>query len=371
MKTHRILGILGAGQLARMLTLSAHSLGIQTLCLDPNATPCTSQIGATVQADYQDEEALRAFANRVDVITIENENIPEKTAALLTQLRPFYPSLDALVTSQDRLSEKQFFKALGIPTAAFFEVNTLEDLHKAGHALGFPAILKTRCFGYDGKGQAILKKPRDAELYFEILGTEPLILEQMVPFDKELSLISVRSIAGEIRHYPLIENHHQRGILRLSEAPYHHTVLQALAEEYAQNIMTALNYVGVLTIEFFLLGEKLIANEIAPRVHNSGHWTIEGADTSQFENHLRAVCDLPLGSTFAKGVSAMVNAIGHEPQLNQVLAIAGTHYHSYGKSARADRKLGHATLNVSNESLRNTQLPQLLQAMTVKPNPDE
>lgn len=339
-------GILGGGQLARMLTLAAQPLGISTYCLDPNPNVSASYVTNIFIADYQDEDKLKQWLQQCDVITYENENIPVATAKLIHQFKPLYPSIKALEISQDRLYEKNLFRSLKINTPHFMPVNSFKELKEACAVIQLPAILKTRRFGYDGKGQYLIKQNSDVELAWEALGNQSiLILEQFIHFERELSLVAARNLEGATCFYPLTENQHKKGILRVSTAPYQDVQLQQQAEEYAQKIFEQLDYVGVLAIEFFQLGKQLLANEMAPRVHNSGHWTIEGAQTSQFENHIRAICGLPLGATQARRYNIMFNCIGEEPEFKQLLAIPGAHYHSYNKQARPGRKLSHITLS--------------------------
>lgn len=337
------LAILGGGQLARMLALSAHSMGIQTVCLDPSPEACAGDVTELITAELTDESALTQLLADVDYATIETENIPVSCAEFVLKSKPFYPSVRALTVSQDRLLEKGFLQSLTIPTAHFYEVNTLEELQSAYSNLG-TSILKTRRLGYDGKGQYILKSSSDVEKAWHSLQGQALILEQFVHFDFEVSLIAVRSKQHQMQFYPLIRNHHEKGILRWSEAPMHHSVLQKEAERIVASILNAMDYVGVLSVEFFYDGKQLLVNEMAPRVHNSGHWTIEGAQTSQFENHLRAIFDLPLGSTDVVGHSFMLNCISEMPSIESCLNIPGAHYHDYAKAPKPNRKLGHVTL---------------------------
>jgi 5-(carboxyamino)imidazole ribonucleotide synthase len=339
-------GILGAGQLGRMLALAGIPLGLSFRLFDKTADAPTSTVGELVVGDFQDRDALRRFAQGLDVLTFEFENVPATALTQLVDTIPVEPSVQALDTCQDRLLEKQFFQKLGIPTPEFSEVVSPADLRNAVARMGTPAVLKTRRFGYDGKGQFVLKSVADVETAWKQLGTSgPLILEQFVPFDAEVSLIAVRNQTGSVQCYPLVENVHRGGILFTSttglsdQSPW-----QNVAEGFATKAMNDLNYVGVMTIEFFRMGNQLLANEIAPRVHNSGHWTIEGADTSQFENHLRAVVGWPLGSTAARGPSAMINLVSVIPPIERLLAIPGIHVHLYGKEPRMGRKLGHATI---------------------------
>lgn len=338
------LGILGGGQLARMLALAAYPLGIQTLCLDPSPEACASQVAPVITADWHDETALQKLVSAVDVITYETENIPLACAHFAAKTQTLSPSAEVLRIAQDRLQEKTFFQSLHIPTPQFASISSADELHTAAQRLGFPAVLKTTRMGYDGKGQQVLKTPADMSPAWSNLKNSTLILEKFVNFEYEVSLIAVRNRQGEIRFYPLVRNQHQQGILRWSEAPFDQAELQTQAEQYAQRILETLNYVGVLTIEFFYDGQQLIANEMAPRVHNSGHWTIEGAQTSQFENHLRAIFNLPLGSTAVTGFAFMLNGIGCLPAISSCLEIPGVHFHTYGKTPRPNRKIGHITL---------------------------
>ncbi len=353
------LGILGGGQLAQMLTLAAIPLDISTLCIDPTAGVCASRVTEVMHASLDDQTALHEFAAQVDVITIETENIPTTTVDTLQQLKPVAPSLAALKVCQDRILEKQCCNELDIATTAFTDINSLADLQAAGEQLAYPFLVKTRRFGYDGKGQALLSVPTDCEAAWRTLGESPSIGEALVAFDRELSIIAVRRQNGDCAFYPLCENHHHQGILRLTQVPFDNFALQKQAEDIALRLLTHFNYVGVLTIELFQVGDQLLVNELAPRVHNSGHWSIEGADCSQFENHVRAICDLPLGSTQARGYSAMLNLISQVPTPSAVLEHPQAHCHFYGKAPRPGRKLGHVTLNCETKTDLHTQLTTL------------
>lgn len=339
-------GILGAGQLGRMLALAGYPLGLLPRFLDPSVDACAGQLAEHITGSYDDPDVLERFAEGLDVVTYEFENVPVEAVRLLSGRVPVYPPPGALEVAQDRLAEKRFFRDQGIPTPPFVPVSTREELGKALRTLGTPAVLKTRRFGYDGKGQSVIKSDEEAEAAWMSLGGRPLILEGFVPFDRELSILAVRGLDGGLASYPLVENHHSEGILRLSIAPAPQVSkeMQAGAEAYARRVMEALYYVGVLAVELFQVGGELLANEMAPRVHNSGHWTIEGAETSQFENHLRAILGLPLGSTAPRGFSAMLNIIGDMPDTAEVLRLPGTHLHLYGKAPRPGRKIGHITL---------------------------
>ena len=355
------IGILGGGQLGRMLAMAGYPLGLRFRTLDPSSSAPAGHLTEHQVDEYTDLDALTRFAAGLHTVTYEFENVPVESARFLNRRVNVYPPPEALETSQDRLVEKSFFQDLGIPTPPFVRVDTWEDLEKAIAELGLPALLKTRRFGYDGKGQAVLHKEEDAVLAWQMLGGVPLIFETMVRFEREVSILAARSTTGETAVYPLVENHHENGMLRLSLAPAPNLSddLQRSAEEYAQRVLRALDYVGVLAIEFFQENGRLCANEMAPRVHNSGHWTIEGAETSQFENHLRAILGMPLGSAKAVGYSAMVNLIGSIPDRRAVLAIRDAHLHLYGKSPRPGRKLGHITLNCLEEDVLRKQLEEL------------
>ncbi len=340
------IGILGGGQLGRMIALAGYTLGQRFVFLDPGAESSAGQVGNLRVGAYDDEERLTELARKSHVITYEFENVPVGSARFLNELVRVYPPPRALEVSQDRLDEKTFFASLAIPTAAFAKVSSRAELEHAVRTLGLPAVLKTRRFGYDGKGQSVLRTEADVARAWEALGAASLVLEAFVPFERELSILAVRSTRGETRFWPLVENEHQDGILRVStpRSAAWTPELQQRAEGYAARVLAELDYVGVLAIELFVTGDALIANEMAPRVHNSGHWTIEGAETSQFENHLRAMLGLPLGSTRMVGFTAMINAIGKLPPRDAVLAIEGAHLHVYGKDGAPGRKVGHVTV---------------------------
>ncbi|HLU61008.1 MAG TPA: 5-(carboxyamino)imidazole ribonucleotide synthase [Gammaproteobacteria bacterium] len=352
-------GIVGAGQLGRMLALAGYPLGLRFVFLDKSKDAPGGQVGEIILGEFGDAEKLRELSEHVDVVTFDVENVPVE-AVREGVTRPFRPSVDLLEKAQDRLLEKQLFQSLDIPTPPFAPVDSLADLRAAVEEIGLPAVLKTRRLGYDGKGQRVLREGADLEPAFKELGSVPLILEGFVNFEREVSIIGVRSVSGEARFYPLSENTHREGILRYSVAPFEDRTLQGLAERHIERLLNTFDYAGVLTIEFFVADGKLIANEIAPRVHNSGHWTIEGAVTSQFENHIRAILDLPLGDTTPMGHSAMVNFIGTMPAVEDVLDIPGAHYHSYGKEPRPGRKLGHATLTSQSRTELMMRLEHLL-----------
>jgi 5-(carboxyamino)imidazole ribonucleotide synthase len=349
------IGVLGAGQLGRMLALAGYPLGLSFRFFDPVETSCVEELAPRVRGEYEDPDGLERFANGLDAITYEFENVSVGAARHLERFAPVFPPPAALEASQDRLTEKSLFRELGIDTPPFADVNSQGGLADAVARIGLPAVLKTRRMGYDGKGQLVLRTEADVEAAWEALGGRPLILEGFVPFDREVSILAARGRDGATAFYPLIENHHAGGILRLSLAPAPELdpALQARAEEYAKRLLDRLGYVGVLALELFQVGGELLANEMAPRVHNSGHWTIEGAETSQFENHVRAVAGLPLGSTALRGYSAMVNLIGTTPSREDVLTIEGAHLHLYGKEPRAGRKLGHITARTDEQMRRD------------------
>jgi 5-(carboxyamino)imidazole ribonucleotide synthase len=339
-------GVLGGGQLGRMLALAGYPLGLRFRFLDPAPESPVEELAELYVGRFDDLDVLARFPHGLDVITYEFENVPVEAARHLLRAAPIHPPVDALEVSQDRLREKELFASLGVPPAPYAPVNSFADLEKAVQALGLPAVLKTRRLGYDGKGQVVLRAPADVPRAWRVLGGVPLVLEAFIAFDRELSQLAVRARDGSLVLYPLVENHHRDGILRLTLAPAP-DLTEALARqagEAIRKVMERLDYVGVLAIEFFQKGEELLANEMAPRVHNSGHWTIEGARTSQFENHLRAVVGWPLGPTEALGPCAMVNLIGSVPDPRAVLAVHEAHLHLYGKRARPGRKLGHVTV---------------------------
>ena len=354
-------GILGAGQLARMLALAGYPLGLRFAFYDPAKGSCAADLGEHFCGVYDDEALLDRFAASVDLVTYEFENVPVACVEYLAQRTTVFPPALALETAQDRLHEKTLFQELGINTPPFMAIDSLEGLKHAVSIIGLPAVLKTRRMGYDGKGQAVLRSPADIEKAWQAIGGVPLILEGFVSFQREASIIAVRSRNGEIRYYPLSENIHRNGILHLSRCRSGDT-MQANAEGYIRQILEQLDYVGVLALELFQDGDNLIANEIAPRVHNSGHWTIEGAETSQFENHLRAVCGLPLGATDAVGHAVMLNFIGTLPSRDTMLDIPDVHLHFYGKEERPGRKVGHATVRSCSAGRMEQQLTQLLKA---------
>jgi 5-(carboxyamino)imidazole ribonucleotide synthase len=351
------IGIIGAGQLGQMLGFAARNLDMECRFVDPGETPPAAACGEVIRSAFDDPAALMALADACDVITYEFENVPVDALLHVEGIAPVYPPAAALRHSQDRLDEKKLFDKLDIPLPGYHAVDTRADLSDAAEQLGLPIVIKTRRLGYDGKGQYLAKTVDALDAAWDELGGQALIAEQWVPFDYELSCIGVRSVAGEIAIYPLSRNVHVDGILRVSRSPVNEPDLTKLASAYVRRLLNRLNYVGVLALELFVVGEKLLANEFAPRVHNSGHWSIEGSETSQFENHLRAITNLPLGSTASTGHSGMVNLIGEIPAATLSQQIG--QLHDYGKSPRPGRKLGHITV-VANSAEERDRLVDLI-----------
>lgn len=336
------IGIIGAGQLGQMLGFAARDLGAECRFLDPSISPPARACGEVIQRPFDDTNALADLAACSDVITYEFENVPVPALQEIEGTVPVYPPLDALRHAQDRLDEKRLFDRLGIPVPAHHAIDTRADMIAAADALGLPMVIKTRRLGYDGKGQFVIRAKGDIDAAWGSLGVQPLIAEQWVHFDYEVSAIGVRNADGDIGVYPLTHNVHEEGILRRSWSPVDAPVLTRKASDYLRLLLEHLNYIGVLALELFVKDDRLLANEFAPRVHNSGHWTIEGAATSQFENHLRAVMNLPLGSTASRGHAGMINLIGAIPDAAR--ALEAGHLHDYGKTPRPGRKLGHITV---------------------------
>ena len=339
----RRVGVLGAGQLGRMLALAGYPLGIDCTLLDTSHDSPGGQVASIVIGELGDPAALAQLAERVDVVTLEIENVAVAGLESLRGRIEVFPPPAAVAAAQDRLAEKTLFRSLGIPTAEFVTIDSAADASAAAK-LGWPAIIKTRRMGYDGRGQRLVDSTAALAAAWQELGGVPSIVEAFVEFDREVSLIAVAGARGERAFYPLAENVHKSGILASTVAPYDDAALQQQAERWLAAIMTKLQYRGVLTVEFFHTKNGLIANEMAPRVHNSGHWTIEGAVTSQFENHLRAVLGWPLGDSSARGHAAMLNLLGRLPPRDTLLAAAGAHLHDYGKTPRPGRKVGHCTI---------------------------
>jgi 5-(carboxyamino)imidazole ribonucleotide synthase len=353
------IGIVGAGQLGQMLGIAARELGHTLSFLDPSADPPAASTGRTIRAAYDDSQALSALAAGADVLSYEFENVPvDALAAIATQI-PVYPPPDALRLAQDRLSDKRLFERLDIPVPPYRPVQNHAELAVAVAELGLPCVVKTRRFGYDGKGQIVLRSAGDVARLPKALGDQPLIAEAWVPFDRELSIIAARALDGSTCTWPLTGNRHVDGILRTSIAPVDAPDLAALAETYAQRLLTELDYVGVLALELFTTGNGLLANEFAPRVHNSGPWTIEASTTSQFANHVRAITGAALGVADCPKFAGMVNLIGAIPEAVRRLADPRASLHDYGKSPRPGRKLGHVTVVAARAGERDRLLIEL------------
>jgi 5-(carboxyamino)imidazole ribonucleotide synthase len=357
------IGVIGAGQLGRMLALAGYPLALQFRFLDSSADSPGGQVAPIVTGAFDDPQSLERLAAEVDLVTYEFENVPVSALQQVSQTHAVHPPVDALRVSQDRLLEKQLFEKLRIPTPPFRAVESLDELRAAVRELGYPSVLKTRRLGYDGKGQRYIRKPTDVEAAWSALGSAPLILEGYVDFEREVSVVGARSTTGEVRAYPIVANTHRDGILRVTLAPHRHPTLQKAAEMHLKRVMKHFDYAGVLTIEFFVQRGRLIANEMAPRVHNSGHWTIEGAITSQFENHLRAILGLPLGETAPVGHAAMINFIGQLPPRDDLLGVPGLHWHDYGKAPRPGRKIGHCTVVAASAVERDRLVRKVLRKM--------
>jgi 5-(carboxyamino)imidazole ribonucleotide synthase len=351
LKAGDTIGILGGGQLGRMLAMAAARLGLRCQIFSPDPdSPAFDVVQASTCAEYADVEALELFAADVDVITYEFENVPAAAAAVLAARRPVLPGRAVLETTQDRLAEKECVRKLGIGTAAYADVNSAAALHAAIARIGRPAVLKTRRFGYDGKGQAMIRDGDDLDRIWDELGTKAAILEAFVPFEREVSVIAARSADGHVECFDVTENEHRDHILKVSRAPA--AIPDQLADEarrIAGTIADALGYVGVLAVEMFVLanadGPRVLVNEIAPRVHNSGHWTLDGASISQFEQHIRAIAGWPLGRPVRHGPVTMTNLIGDEiNDCARWLTVRGATVHIYGKGTpRPGRKMGHVT----------------------------
>lgn len=335
---------MGAGQLGRMLGLAATPLGIECLFLDRSADSPAAVCGPIRLAALDDVQAIAELASAVDVITPEIENVSAEALQAASAHCTVAPPPQIVAAAADRLTEKRLFESLGIPTARYTSLETAADAADLDLSADRPQLIKTRRLGYDGRGQRLVRSSQEAQSAFDDLGNVSAIAEELVEFEREVSLISVRGTSGEIAFYPLCENTHDHGMLANTIAPYEDAQLQRQAETWVTKLLEQTAYIGVLTVEFFATAKGLVANEMAPRVHNSGHWTIEGAQTSQFENHIRAVAGLPLGDTAARGFAAMLNLVGTMPEHADILAIPGAHLHDYGKEPRPGRKLGHCTL---------------------------
>jgi 5-(carboxyamino)imidazole ribonucleotide synthase len=361
-------GIVGAGQLGRMLALAGYPLGLDFLCLDPARDAPAGQVAPLMHGAFSDARLLRRLARQCEVVTFDWENVPVASLRTVRAVRHarIHPGIAALATAQDRVAEKHLFERLQIPTTRWQAVSSRAQLARAIAAIGLPGVLKTRRLGYDGKGQAVIRTAADAARAWKQLGKSALVYEEWVPFECEVSIIGARSTRGELAIYPLCGNVHSQGMLRLTVAPFGAARWQRQAARYLQRVLTHFRYCGILTIEFFVHRGRLIANEMAPRVHNSGHWTIEGSVTSQFENHLRAILGLPLGSTAAVGHSAMINLIGRIPPRARLLALAGVHLHDYGKAPRPGRKVGHCTVVEASAAARDARARKVMRDLAVR-----
>jgi len=353
-----------------MLAQAGRPMGLEFIFLDPAEDACAAEFGDHIHAGWDDEAALTELGNRSDVVTFDFENVPEPSASLIESLCPVYPPPRALFTSQDRLREKSLMQELDIPVAPFFPVSSRPDLLAAVEQMGLPCVLKTRRFGYDGKGQAVLRLQEDMERAWQELGDQDLICEGFVSFDAECSIIAARGKDGHTVFWPLTLNLHRDGVLAISMAPVFDAQMQSRAEALIQRLLDHLDYTGVMALELFLEDGELLANEFAPRVHNSGHWTIDGARTSQFENHLRAICGLSLGDTECSSKALMFNLLGQMPVFAEPSDAAGDwqgdlHWHDYHKASRAGRKIGHVTVTAESDAGLRAKAAQLASELGV------
>lgn len=345
-------GVLGGGQLGRMLALAGLPLGVRFRFLDPSPQACAGQVGELIVGDYRDPDALARFAADLDLVTYEFENVDPFAAEWLSRRVSVHPGLPSLLASRDRVEERRLFERVGFTTPRSAPVDDDASLAHAVEQVGTPAVLKSRLGGYDGKGQALVRVPEDAPGAWAALGRRPAILDAFIAFDREVSLVGVRGRDGTTAFYPIVQNHHGDGMLRRTLAP-----ASGIGEDIADRLRaqaaalaSALGHVGVFAIEFFESCGAFYANEWAPRVHNSGHWTMDGAVTSQFENHLRAICGWPLGCCDARGPTLMINLVGSIPPLGPLLATPGARVHLYGKEARPGRKVGHVNIVAPDEA---------------------
>jgi 5-(carboxyamino)imidazole ribonucleotide synthase len=339
------IGVLGGGQLGQMLGLAAIPLGIECVFYDPSPDAPARVAGRHISAAWSDREALAEFAASVDAITFEFENVPAASLAFLAERKPVYPGVRSLELTCDRIREKEFLRSAGVPVQPFAAITVRSELELALATVGTHGVLKTRTLGYDGKGQRVVHSADELARAWDSLDHAPCIYEAFVPFDREVSVVATRALDGTVAVYPVVENLHTKGILFRSIAPARIAPeLARQAESHGRRVLEALGHVGTLALEMFVADGALIANEVAPRVHNSGHWTIQGARTSQFENHIRAVAGLPLGDAGAPEPAAMVNLVGGVPDTREILAIPGASAHLYGKSPRPGRKVGHINI---------------------------
>ncbi|MGI9221117.1 MAG: 5-(carboxyamino)imidazole ribonucleotide synthase [Woeseiaceae bacterium] len=348
------IGIIGAGQLGQMLGFAARDLGFECVFVDPSDAPPAADCGEVIQAAFDDSAALSALAACCDVVSYEFENVSVDALRKISDRVPVYPPPDALLHAQDRLAEKKLFQSLDIPLPAFHQIDSRADMDAAVSAIGLPMVVKTRRFGYDGKGQVVVKATADLDAAWKHLSGSELIAEAWINFDYEVSAIGVRNVSGAVVNFPLTRNRHVDGILHTSHAPEDDQELSQLAEDYMQRLLTKLDYVGVLALELFVAGDQLLANEFAPRVHNSGHWSIEGASPSQFSAHLLAICDRELPSPELRGHAGMLNLVGTIPDAAKSLTHGNLH--DYGKEPRPGRKLGHITVMGESAAVRDRLL---------------
>jgi 5-(carboxyamino)imidazole ribonucleotide synthase len=356
-----LIGVVGGGQLGQMLGLAGIAIGHRFRFLDPDPACPAGAVGEVVAGAFDDPDAIARFAHGLDRATFEFENVPAATLGAIAERAPLAPGVMSLRTAQDRILEKEFFRAHGLRVQGFEAVDSEAGVAAACGRVGVPGVLKTRSMGYDGKGQAVVRSAADVPAAWAAVGRVPCIYEAFVPFTSEASVVAVRSSDGDVRAYPLCANEHRGGILHstLAPAPGVDPDIAREAERATCRVLAALGHVGVMAIEFFVTPEGLVANEMAPRVHNSGHWTIEGALTSQFENHVRAVAGEPLGSTEARGFAGMINLVGRMPPRERLLSVPGAHLHDYGKRARAGRKLGHVNVCALDLRVRDAQMAVL------------
>jgi 5-(carboxyamino)imidazole ribonucleotide synthase len=349
-------GIVGAGQLGQMLGLAGKCLDLEFTYLDPALDPPARIVGPVLKFPFDSDEGLEQLASLVDVLTYEFENVPVGAIEKIADRVTVYPPPEALRHAQDRLNEKRLFEELGIPVPAYATVDSEQDLRAVVRSLGLPLVLKTRRLGYDGKGQHVMTDESDIAIAWQTLCGRPLIAERWIAFDREVSAIGARNVDGHIAVYPLTENRHSKGILRTCRAPDASQGIADQAGQYLTRLLDRLSYVGVLALEFFVTGDQLLANEFAPRVHNSGHWTIEGAVTSQFENHLRAILNMPLGDSSAVAHAGIINLIGTMPSNWTSSEGERVYLHDYGKKSRPGRKLGHITVLADSAEERDRKL---------------
>ncbi len=352
-------GIIGAGQLGQMLGLAGERLDLEFTYLDPAREPPASIVGPVLNFAFDSDAGLEQLASNIDVLTFEFENVPVEAIEKISQTVTVYPPPEALRYAQDRLCEKKLFERLKIPVPPYAAIDSEQDLRQVVRSIGLPLILKTRRLGYDGKAQQVLNDETDIPTAYQALRGSPLIAEQLIAFDREVSTIGARNVDGELAVYPITENRHSNGILRTSRAPDTTQGVADQARQYLTRLLDHLNYVGVLALELFVQGDQLFANEFAPRVHNSGHWTIEGAVTSQFENHLRAILNMPLGDPTAVAHAGMINLIGSMPEKAASTAGERFHLHDYGKRPRPGRKLGHITVLADSAPERDRELAKI------------